>query len=201
METSPSLAIESFSHSWLANAKPSLDSFDEPLTASVDSSHEHTSKAHNFNFDIQLCIDLVDADELFFNGLIKPVYVEPPKRGPSCSNSDSTSVMLDSSSSSIKTVVIQAPTRGHILRRWRKASDQVLQKCCQYVRSFFFKVGCSRKCIRVDDIDRRVWEARSLSNSPQASPLPTIACSVGDWCDTESSIYEAVLHCKRSIGN
>ncbi|KAG6663810.1 hypothetical protein CIPAW_02G048400 [Carya illinoinensis] len=49
----------------------------------------------------------------------------------------------------------------------------------------------SRKCTGVDDFDRRSLEVKSWSSSPQASPEQRFA-------DMESSIHEAVLHCKRS---
>ncbi|KAI9182140.1 hypothetical protein LWI28_022492 [Acer negundo] len=97
METSQSLAVESFSYSWLSNIKPSFDSLDESPRASLDSFHEATSadldykivksqrfqgESQNFNFDIPISqspAPFLHADELFSDGLIKPVYVDPSK--------------------------------------------------------------------------------------------------------------------------
>ncbi|XP_050204170.1 uncharacterized protein LOC126654142 isoform X2 [Mercurialis annua] len=96
---------------------------------------------------------------------------------------------------------------------------RILQKCFGYIRPLCRKITGTRKSTnaedrrprrvkiwrklpctgarrstRVDDIDRRA--RKSWSNLPQASPY--IAYSTNNWCDIESPIDEAVLHCKRS---
>ncbi|KAL5796096.1 hypothetical protein ACOSQ2_000916 [Xanthoceras sorbifolium] len=215
METSQSLATESFSYSWLSNVKPSFDSLDESLRASLDSYHEAIStdldykiiksqrfwaEAQNFNFDIPVSLSpaaLLHADELFSDGLIKPVYVDPSKIEMS-HTSDSVTIPPVSSCSS-RNIISAYQVHYQFFRKWRKLSKQVLQKCFGYLRPFCHKVGSSRKSNRVDDIDWRVWEVKSWSNSPQASPRRHAAYSVGNWSDMESSIYEAILHCKRSV--
>ncbi|KAK0583012.1 hypothetical protein LWI29_032369 [Acer saccharum] len=215
METLQSLAVESFSYSWLSNVKPSFDSLDESPRASLDSFHEATfadldykivksqrfqGESQNFNFDIPISpspAPFLHADELFSDGLIKPVYVDPSKIETS-HTSDPVTVPPVSSFSS-RNIIAAHQVHYHFFRKLRKSSKRVLKKCFGYIIPFCHKVGSSRKSNRVDDIDWRVWEVKSRSNSPQASPQRHTAYSVGDWSDIESSIYEAILHCKRSI--
>lgn len=206
METSSPLAIESFSYSWLSNVQPPLDGIDEPLRTSLDSSPEAISKelAQNFNFYIptsQSSAALLHADELFSDGLIKPVFAGPSKI-LDASTSDLITVLPSSSFSSRNVIPV---FQGHyrLLSKWGISFKKNFLKCFGYLRPHYHNIGSSRKrSSRVDDIDRRGQEVKSWSNSPQASPPPSAKYSVGvgDWHDIENSIYEAILHCKRSIG-
>ncbi|KAD2805435.1 hypothetical protein E3N88_38812 [Mikania micrantha] len=48
----------------------------------------------------------------------------------------------------------------------------------------------------------RAWVLES-ANSFTLSPRTREVCCVDDWrpsCDSDTSIYEAVLHCKKTIG-
>ncbi|KAJ0111976.1 hypothetical protein Patl1_00523 [Pistacia atlantica] len=202
MEKSHPLAIESFSSSWLSN------------TTSLNNSREVTSKeldgtlvkeALNFNFDIPTSpVALLHADELFSDGLIKPVFVDDPSEIDSSNSSDFITV-LPGSSFSVGNIGISS-LDGHCdcFIKWKESSQRIIQKCFGHIRSLCNKaiIRSSRKSIRVNDIDRRLaWEVKRCSNnSPQASPQRSTAYSVDDWCDIESSIHEAILHCKRSIG-
>ena len=215
METSP-LAVESFSYSWLINVKSSLDGLGSPLRTSLDISDEATSKgkdynvlksqrlmdeAQNFNFDVptsQSSVALIHADEVFSNGFIVPMFINPSKKEA-----------LDTSHSLSSVPVSSLPSRPGIpavgihcsfFRKWQKSSKSALYKCFGFFRPLRGKIGGSRKSIRVDDIDRRLWEAKSWRGSPQPSLKQSASSSVGDWCHMESSIHEAVLYCKRSIG-
>ncbi|KAL5859621.1 hypothetical protein ACOSQ4_000917 [Xanthoceras sorbifolium] len=132
METSQSLATESFSYSWLSNVKPSFDSLDESLRASLDSYHEAIStdldykiiksqrfwaEAQNFNFDIpvsQSPAALLHADELFSDGLIKPVYVDPSKIEMS-HTSDSVTIPPVSSCSSRNIISAYQEAQGKVI--------------------------------------------------------------------------------------
>ncbi|KAL0428799.1 UNVERIFIED_CONTAM: U11/U12 small nuclear ribonucleoprotein [Sesamum radiatum] len=128
-----------------------------------------------------------------------------------------------------------------LLGRWRKSSKRIFRKCFGFVKPLCQTIGRSRKSSRVDDLERKVCEIQSWSNSLEASPRPSSAYSVVDWsdvkrigghvdlhyglkkakswrssprasprispsrsssacCDVESSIHEAILYCKRSIG-
>lgn len=209
METS-TLAVESFSYSWLINAKPSLDDLGSPPRTSLDISDESASmgkdyhvlksqsledEAQTFNFDVpisQSSAALIHADEVFSDGFIVPMFVDPAKEQ-----------VLDTSHSLSSVPLSSLPSRPGIpsvgihfgfFRKWQKSSTSALYRCFGCFRPFHRKLGGSRKSIRVDDIDRRLWETRSWRGSPQPS------LHQSDWCHMESSIHEAVLYCKRSIG-
>lgn len=216
METSRPLAIDSFSYSWLSNVKPPLDGIEESLRESLDSAHEAISKemacmtvkskrfvpeAQNFNFDIPISPSpaaLLHADELFSDGLVKPVFVSPSNiEASSCTSDLSNSYSF----SSRNFVVTASEHHSHVLKKWKKSSKKIMQKCFGYVRPRCYRVGSSRKSNRVDDIDRRVREAKSWSKSPETFLQQNTTHRVSESCsDIENSIYEAVLHCKRSIG-
>lgn len=209
MESSQSLAIESFSDSWLTSISSSLESLQEPLRASLDSSHEATAEeleyrisklkisleeVQNFHFDVPSspCPEaVVDADQLFSKGLIKPVFISQSKT-EAYSSLDLVSKMHSSFSTSA--VVPTVHIHCHIFRRWRKAPLRILQKCFRYLRPLCHKISGSIQSTSTDDIDGRAKQIKGQNNLPQASPGTT------DWSHIESSIYEAVLHCKRSIG-
>lgn len=199
METSNPLAIESFSKSWLSNRPPSLD---RPIEHSPHhESEQHPEESHNFDFNVSVSgpsPTFVHADELFSNGLIRPASAESP------------AAMAPERSEPSQPVPAYLPARiptrqmeHSLLRRWRRSSEQVWRKCFRRIRSLYRKEGLyTRKNVRVDDMDRRANEVRSWHGSPlAASPSHSVASySAGEWSDIENSIYEAVLHCKRSIG-
>ncbi|KAJ6328722.1 hypothetical protein OIU77_010412 [Salix suchowensis] len=99
MESPEALAIESFSRSWLTSVNPSLQGLETSLRASLDSSHEAISQEFecrmqnsrksleedqnfNFYFPISQSPDaLLHADQLFSDGLIRPVFVNQSKNG------------------------------------------------------------------------------------------------------------------------
>ncbi|KAH9677494.1 putative membrane-associated kinase regulator 6 [Citrus sinensis] len=163
METSHSqpLSIESFSYSWLVNLKPSLESLDSSLRASLDACDEASfiemdprlppskrfiRNSQDFKFDFpvsQSPLALVHADELFSNGYVMPLFVDQ-----------------------MKMEAFDAPDSALPLPSSLHGSKLVVQG--------------------------------------KTSPRTSVAYSVDDnWrksCDSDSSIYEAVLHCKRSIG-
>ncbi|XWS32110.1 hypothetical protein CRYUN_Cryun23aG0132800 [Craigia yunnanensis] len=213
METLKPLAIESFSFSWLDDHKPSLDGLNVPPRASIDNYYGGTTEElnyemvesnsfvtdQNFNFDAtaQTPAAFIHADELFTNGFIRPIYIDPSKR-ESCSILDPIQTTLSSSFSS-RTEIPTGRICCSFLGRWRKSTQQILRNLFGHLKPFCHKVGCLRKSTRVDDIDRRMWKVQSLNSSPPASPQQSTACSMGDSCHLENSIYEAVLHCKRSM--
>ncbi|XVF73106.1 hypothetical protein PTKIN_Ptkin12aG0174700 [Pterospermum kingtungense] len=212
METLQPLAIESFSYSWLSDHKPSLDGLDDSPRASNDNYYGGTSEEfdyemlessfvtdQNFNFDAlsQTPAAFIHADELFNNGFIRPIYIDPSKRD-SCNSSDSIHTRLRSSSSS-RAEIPTGRIHCSFLGRWRKSTQQILKTLRGHLRPLYLKVGRSRKSTRVDDIDRRMRKVKSWNSSPQASPRQSTAFSMAASCHLENSIYEAVLHCKRSI--
>lgn len=214
METSQSLSIESFSYSWLVDLKPSLDnSPDGSFRASLDVSDEASfiemdpklSPSKRFfivhqdlNFDfpvLQSPLSLVHADELISNGILVPVFFKPLKMEEA----------YDSSSDSIPSTPESSPTKENIrlfrrircssLRRYKRFSKRVLQKYLDLFRPIYQRIK-GRKS--------RMQGMNSWGYSAATSPRSSVAYSVDNWrrsCDSESSIYEAVLHCKRTIGN
>ncbi|XVE73787.1 hypothetical protein DITRI_Ditri11bG0146500 [Diplodiscus trichospermus] len=217
METLQPLAIESFSYSWLSghNHKPSLDGLDGSSRTSIDNYYRGTSEEFNyemvesnsfatdqsFNFDAiaQTPAAFIHADELFTNGFIRPIYIDPLKR-ESCDTLDSIEITLNSSFSS-SAEIPTGRTHCSFLGRWRKSTKQIFRNLCGHLRlrHVCYRLWCLRKSNRVDDIDWRMWKVKSWNSSPQASPQQSTACSMDASCHLENSIYEAVLHCKRSI--
>ncbi|XP_057448255.1 probable membrane-associated kinase regulator 6 isoform X1 [Lotus japonicus] len=196
METSSvPLASDSFSYSWLSNNKSPVDyCLDEPLRNSV------SSECQNFNFDSSVTQShvLVHADEIFCDGLLKPIFVDPSKLESYCDTPDFTQTKLISSNFSSRTVSSRTMRIHHgILTRLRKSTWGALVEIFRYVNQLRQKVRSSRKSTRVDDIGKTDWQVKSLCSPQRESPKAII----GDLHDHENSIYEAVLHCKRSIGN
>ncbi|KAF8412175.1 hypothetical protein HHK36_000134 [Tetracentron sinense] len=213
METSPPLSIESFSYSWLTNIKPSFESLDESLRASLDASHEAAfiemdprmtpskrflGDAHDFNFDcpISESLTLVHADELFSNGLLMPLF-DDPSNAKACNTTDYIPTTLPISLESSATVLLSDQIHYPFLKRCRRSSKRIFQKYLSFLRPLYRKVRGSRLGSRAETIDTQL--VKSWGNSQQSSPGTRTRYSTGDWYDFESSIYEAVLHCKKSI--
>ncbi|XP_057995125.1 probable membrane-associated kinase regulator 6 isoform X1 [Hevea brasiliensis] len=219
METSQPLSIESFSYRWLVNLKPSLESLDNSLRASLDASDEASfiemdpkmppskrffRNSQDFKFDFPISqspLTVVHADELFCNGYLKPLFVDPLKVD-TYEVSDSNSA-IPSSSHTPKAVVSVRKTRSSSLRRCRTLSKQIFQKYFEFLRPLYRRIRGHRSSSRAESMDTNVQVVKSWLYSAETSPRISVAYSVDDWrrsCDSESSIYEAVLHCKRSIG-
>ncbi|XP_054823220.1 probable membrane-associated kinase regulator 6 [Prosopis cineraria] len=194
METSSlSPATESFSYSWLSNSKSSLDGLlpEPPLRLSFHSSYQ------NFNFDVsnlQSPSIVAHADELFSDGLIRSHVFVDPFRVESCNNNNNNSntkdsietTMLSCSSVSSRTISAKpvgvSSSHGYLRKQRLKDFFHLL------VSRFCCKFGLSRKSTRVGHIDKAEREATQKA--------------LGAYCnDHENSIYEAVLHCKRSFEN
>ncbi|XP_052186813.1 probable membrane-associated kinase regulator 6 [Diospyros lotus] len=216
METSQPLSIESFSYSWLVNLKPALD---DSLRASLDASDEASfiemdpklpaSKrffraSQDFDFPVaESPLDLVHADELISNGSLIPLFVEPLKMEAYGAAADSNPAAPISSHAQ-KNLHSGNRIRCSSLRRCRRIlSKQIFHKYLDFLRPLCQKLRGRRSCSRIEAVDTRMQEVNNWMNSPETSPRTSVAYSSGNWrrsCDSESSIYEAVLHCKRSIG-
>ncbi|KAI3444476.1 hypothetical protein Pfo_001141 [Paulownia fortunei] len=185
MENSQPLATESFSYSWLTDRKPhSSDALPENLrTIFPECSSE---KEQNFNFDVPFTaspIAIVHADEIFSDGHIRPVYFDRSKVE---ALKTSTSVPPSPISSySLGNPIVANKNQYCLLGKWRKSSKIILQKCFGFVKPLCQRIGCSRKSNRVDDLERKVCEVQSWSNSLEASPRPSSAYSVVDWSDVK----------------
>ena len=210
METTPPLATDSFSYSWLPNCKPLANDLKEPLRESTYNSCEGTTNYplmeewQNFNFDISITQSpavLSHADELFSNGLIKPLFAGPSTL-ESCDTTTNSTQSKPISSFSSRIVSPRTVQIHHgFLTKWKTSTCRTLRNLSRYVNQLCQKVGSSRKSTKVDDIDKEEWLVNSSwSSSQQPSPKSSTVNPVGALLDHENSIYEAVLHCKRSIG-
>lgn len=184
------LASESFSYSWLLNENPSslkstiLDDHNEDTTFLTYSNRFLELESQNFNFDINPVFSLVHADEIFSDGHIMPLYLDTSKIGSfqeTICNFDTCSI------SSTPLTPFSAKNRG----KQRKSCSKILVKRLKFLWLFCKSLGNSRKGSKVDDFERKVLEIDSR-NSPKSSPSHCI--------DMENTIYEAILHCKRSFG-
>lgn len=194
METSLSLASDSFSYSWLSNSnKFPVDYLDDdPHRVSITSFYGDSTSNNSQSFNFSTCISqsnlvLVHADEIFSNGFLLPFFVDPYTQ-----ESNQTKIGTSFSSRSFSSRNME--THHGFLIRLRKSTWRTLLQFFNQLRK---KVEKSRKStkVRIEDIDEIDWQVKSLrSNSQKASPI-------GDfYVDHDNSIYEAVLHCKKSIG-
>ncbi|KAK1366538.1 putative membrane-associated kinase regulator 6 [Heracleum sosnowskyi] len=218
METSQTLSIESFSYSWLANLKPSfespgqsfrasLDIYDEALFIEIDpnlsSSNRFIRVSQEFNFPIsQAPATLVHADEMISNGLLMPFFVTQLKADAYHHGSDSTKNLACPSFSPEK---LSSGTRNRCssLRKCRKLTKKIFQKYVDFLRPLCQRVRGRRSGSRVGTFTSRMHGERNWDCSASTSPRVSVAYSADNWrmsCDSESSIHEAVLHCKRTVG-
>ncbi|KAL7083186.1 hypothetical protein ACP275_14G146200 [Erythranthe tilingii] len=208
MENSKQLATESFSYSWLIDKNP--PSYDDSLN----------KKENTFDFNVPVITSddddsLVHADEIFSHGQIKPVYTI--ERSKLEEGFIKTSISVPPSPIS---QLVEKKRCHYSLGKWRKSSKRILEKCFGFVTKPLCRIGNSR----VDDLDRKVFELEKWSNiySLEVSPKPSFDFyngieKVKSWrsspnispsrinndCyyDAENSITEAILYCKKSIGN
>lgn len=219
METSSqTISIESFSYSWLVNMKPSfeacVDASDEaysfiemdPRKPPSKRFFQRNSQEFKFDFPVsQSPLSLVHADELFSNGYLTPLFAESLKM-ESFSDSVSTTsnlVLPSSASCSSSSIINNMAPKAHTsrcssLKRCRTLSRRMFQKYLSFLRPLCRKLrGCHQKS------GSNHHEGAGKRGFYETSPRISVAYSADDWrksCDSESSIYEAVLHCKRSIG-
>ncbi|GMH19630.1 hypothetical protein Nepgr_021471 [Nepenthes gracilis] len=188
-ETSP-LSIESFSYSWLINLKPSFESLGESFRSILEASDEaffiemdprmpaskrFSRHAHDFDFDLPFShksppATVFCADEIFSNGPLKPLF-NPSKAGACASSSTAPGTSVLRKTASGSRLLPSS------LRRCRSYSKQMLEKYLDFLKLVCLKVrGC-----------RHNPKLRAARVGPSTG-------------DSDSSIYEAVLHCKRSLG-
>lgn len=90
------------------------------------------------------------------------------------------------------------------MRKCRKLSKKVLQKYLSFFKPLYQRIrGHRSSSSKPENVGRRSKSMKNWEYSHEASPRISVAYSADDWrrsCDSESSIYEAVLHCKKSIG-
>lgn len=212
-QASKPVPIDSFSYSWLVNF-PSLENMENSTRTSVDTYDDSSSfiemdprlppsrrffispKDRSFKFDNFNSESLVHADELFCDGYVMPLFA----------NASEESQPLDSSVR-LECTVGLTKSKSSCSRRCRRVSKWVLLKyldfltplCRRIRRCKSSRSGGSNGAKGVIDSRIRVTRNRVYSDET-TSPRISVA---DDWrrsCDSESSIYEAVLHCKKSFG-
>ncbi|KAL9240501.1 hypothetical protein vseg_014711 [Gypsophila vaccaria] len=196
IEASQPLSIESFSYSWLINLKPSLiESLSDSFRAALDASDESSSFIemdpnmppsrrfmildHDFDFNVLVSEQsVVPADELFSNGRLLPL-VDSTRMRPSLSSLN-----------------VQTSSAGH-----QKAQCSSLRRCRSLLSRKMIEKYLYFLCPLLKKL--QFLTSKSKQNSRQGSPSGSVCSSPAHLirsCDSESSIREAVLHCKRSFG-
>ncbi|MFS7914427.1 hypothetical protein Hanom_Chr02g00153251 [Helianthus anomalus] len=189
MEDAHPLSVESFSYAWLV---PSLDSPNRSFRLSFDGAsfiemdpNLTPSKRflvhQDFDFNVPKSqppmTNLVHADKLISNGILLPL--EP----------------------SINIPVSPLPSATREEGRFRKSRSMSLRKCSRLHKTIIQKYM---------DLVRPLWcrmrRGRSDSNRVQGVEGSNktsgvgVMCWGGRYCDSETSIHEAVVHCKKTIG-
>ncbi|XP_039063320.1 probable membrane-associated kinase regulator 6 [Hibiscus syriacus] len=222
METSQPLSIESFSYSWLVNLKPSLDGLDGSLRASIDTYDEASfiemdprmppsrrffRNSQDFKFDFhnsQTPLTLVHADELFSQGRVMPFFVNTSKI-EAYQVSDLTSTLPNTASRATDLAVPPRKSNHPSWRRRRRLSKRMFSKYLNFLRPLYrTMLRGNISSGRAEGVDPRGQVRKNWLYPTATSPRISVAYSADEWrtsCDSESSIYEAVLHCKKSIGN
>ncbi|CAI8593920.1 unnamed protein product [Vicia faba] len=220
MEATHPLSIESFSYSCLVNLKPSLDqSLDSSSSfrISVDTSDELGSSfiemdprmpssrrffinSQDLKFDFPISQQssltiLVDADQLFSNGYLMPF-------GNDSSNLNSTIPSSSISHDPKKEIPIEN-SRTPSLKRCGTLSRRLFQKYLNILKSLCRILRGQKSGSKHENGVKRTQSMKNIrGNYCESSPRISVTYSTDDWrmsCDSDSSIYEAVLHCKRSF--
>ncbi|XP_027110177.2 probable membrane-associated kinase regulator 6 [Coffea arabica] len=226
-----SLSIESFSHSWLMNLKPSsfescldyrsscstsFDASDEASFIEMDPkmppSRRFSRVPKDFSFDFRNSpapLTLADAEDLISaDGFLMPLFGNRPviMSDEGTHESSSSPAFIVSSLNDKEAVRSSSRVRCSSLRRCKRLSKRIFQKYMDFLRPLCQKLRGHRSgSSRVASIS----SSRGCENegknaefySPATSPRTSVAWSADNWrrsCDSESSIYEAVLHCKRT---
>ncbi|KAF4400311.1 probable membrane-associated kinase regulator 6 [Cannabis sativa] len=175
--------------------------------------------SQDFKFDFPTSpspLTFVHADELISNGYLMPLFLDDhhdPLKTTSTSNENMSSILNSLHSHSSNQGVVAPPNNiissdCSSLRRCRRlVSRRIIQKYLSFLRPLYRRIrghnkGSSSSAKAAVHVDNKRGKNRVYS-SETASPRISVAYSVSDRksCDSDTSIYEAVLHCKRSIGN
>ncbi|CAD5334730.1 unnamed protein product [Arabidopsis thaliana] len=170
----------------------------------IKTSHESSFKFDNFVSFSDEDHSLVHADELFRDG-----YVMPYRLKPTSAATEEESEPLDTTTSEkIDTRGVNSKPSPTSSRKLRRVSKWVLLKYLDFLTPLCKRLRRCRSAVTTGSIgmDSRIrvtTSCRSRVYSDEMTSSPRI--SVADdyyWrrsCDSESSIYEAVLHCKKSF--
>ncbi|CAL9008788.1 unnamed protein product, partial [Prunus brigantina] len=208
--------------------RTSLDASDESSFIEMDptmspSKRFFMNSQQDFKFDFPAVSQsplttLVHADELISNGYLLPLSVDSLKNMEAYDHEASKSTGANFAASSSHSARDVDPTdnsrdSSNSLRRCRRLSRRILEKYLNFLRPLYKKIigdhhhhhhkANPKAGFSADKRSHSVKNCRVHSSETSQSPRISVAYSADDWrrsCDSESSIYEAVLHCKRSIG-
>ncbi|CAF1699263.1 unnamed protein product [Brassica oleracea var. botrytis] len=215
--------IESFSYSWLVNfpsLEASIDDYHQTYEDSSSSSFIEMdprlppsrrffiNKAHesSFKFDTYVSFadddhSLVHADEIFRDGYVMP-YLS--KATSVTTEKDYEPLDTKTEKKKMETRDIQSKSP---CRKLRRVSKCVLLRYLDFLTPLCKRL---RRCRSAGSsggtgFDARITtlsRSRVYSEETTSSPRVSVAddCYWRRSCDSESSIYEAVLHCKKSFG-
>lgn len=209
--------------------RTSLDASDESSFIEMDptmspSKRFFMNSQQDFKFDFPAVSQsplttLVHADELISNGYLLPLSVDSLKNMEAYDHEASKSTGANFPASASHSARDVDPTdnsrdSSNSLRRCRRLSRRILEKYLNFLRPLYKKIrgdhhhhhhhkANPKAGFSADKRSHSVKNCRVHSSDTSQSPRISVAYSADDWrrsCDSESSIYEAVLHCKRSIG-
>ncbi|KAI3818021.1 hypothetical protein L1987_11823 [Smallanthus sonchifolius] len=204
--------------------RASFEAFDESNFIEMDPKLSASKRFlvfhQDFDFDLPTLQPCVHADELISNGILVPLFLKPLDIGIYDSDSNSNSTPASSVCSTTLENPCSYRRSGSLsFRRYKRLPKRVIQKYLRLLRLIWLKMRRGRcdnnKVKRAKNWEfsstmescgsdnwSRSWVFESAKNCT-LSPRISEACGVDNWrrsCDSESSIYEAVLHCKKTIG-
>lgn len=219
-EASQPLSPGSFSYRWLVDLKPSMESQGNSLRASLDVSDEGSfiemdlrstssrrfrisktksnSQDFRFNFPVPESTDSpAPADELFVEGFVLPLFDDPSDmKTYECSDSRPEPY-------STKHVVSEGKSKAKPV----SSSCRMQKRRCPVSRLFFCKYfNFLRPVCRlfIRGGSKRAQSTKHSVYPSDDSQKTSCTYSIDERhyssVDSESSIFEAVLHCKRSNG-
>ncbi|XP_071709712.1 probable membrane-associated kinase regulator 6 [Rutidosis leptorrhynchoides] len=201
MEDSKPLSVESFSYSWLVNQNSSLDIMNCSFRASFDAADGASfiemdpnltpSKRflvhQEFNFDVptsQPSTTFFHADNLISNGIIVPVKSSNFAPAPL--------------SSTVQEHKHFSKSRSLSLSKCNKLPKRIIKKYIDLVRPLWCRMRRGRSdSSKVQGVEN--WECLSTSG-PRISGEYYRVDNRRRSSDSETSIQEAVVHCKKTIG-
>lgn len=144
------------------------------LTKNTCSIEEETKRfledaSSDFSFGMLASTNETSADEMFCDGCIVPKHFIVSKSTP-----------FKPYVKSFRPYNMNTIHPRNIFREWKKSSKRIMEKLLGFMRR--------RKSIRVDD----------NNHSFHKMPMILYSYPTNVSCDVDSSIYDAVLHCKRS---
>ena len=215
--------VDSFSYSWLVNftsLEASIDDYHQTYEDSSSSSFIEMdprlppsrrffiNKAHESSFKFDTFVSfadednsLVHADELFRDGYVMP-YLSKATSATTEKEYEPVDTKTEKRKMETRDIMSKSPSSCRKLRRVSKWVLLLLTPLCKRLRRC--RPAGSSGGIGIDSRIRVTTLSRSRVHSDEMTSSPRI--SVADdyyWrrsCDSESSIYEAVLHCKKSFG-